>query len=82
VTRENKQENLTVEEALKTYTLNAAYASFDEDKKGSIEAGKLADLTVLSEDPYAILADRIKDVKVEMTIVDGKIVYTRKRFSP
>jgi predicted amidohydrolase YtcJ len=67
-----------VEEALKTYTLNAAYASFDETKKGTIEAGKLADLTVLSDDLLNIPPEDIKRTRVEMTIVNGKIVYTRK----
>lgn len=78
VTREEFiEENLTVEEALKTYTLNAAYASFDEDKKGTIEVGKFADLTVLSEDLFKIPPKKIPDIRVEMTIVDGKIVYER-----
>jgi predicted amidohydrolase YtcJ len=79
VARKNSaEENLTVEEALKTYTLNAAYASFDETKKGTIEAGKLADLTVLSDDLLNIPPEDIKRTRVEMTIVNGKIVYTRK----
>jgi predicted amidohydrolase YtcJ len=72
------EERLTVEEALKTYTLNAAYASFDEDKKGVIKAGKFADLTILSDDILQIPPDKIRNVAVEMVIVDGKIVYTRK----
>ena len=72
------EENLTVEEALKTYTLNAAYASFDENNKGTIEVGKFADLTVLSDDLFDVPPDKIKRVKVEMTIVNGKIVYSRK----
>lgn len=71
------EESLGVEEALKTYTLNAAYASFDENNKGTIEAGKFADLTVLSEDLLNLPPDEIKRAKVEMTIVDGKIVYSR-----
>jgi len=66
-----------VEEALKTYTLNAAYASFDENKKGTIEVGKFADLTVLSDDLLDVPLGEIKKAKVEMTIVDGKIVYSR-----
>jgi predicted amidohydrolase YtcJ len=70
-----REENLTVEEALRTYTTNAAYSSFDENKKGTIEAGKLADLTVLSTDLFSISPDDIKNVQVEMTIVDGKVVY-------
>jgi len=72
-----KEESLTVEEALKTYTVNAAYASFDENVKGTIEVGKHADFVVLSEDILAVPPDRIRDVKVEMTVVGGKIVYTR-----
>lgn len=78
VARRNfSEESLTVEEALKTYTLNAAYASFDEDIKGTIEVGKLADLTVLSEDIFNVPREEIKNISVEMTIVDGKIVYIR-----
>ncbi|MEM3874094.1 MAG: amidohydrolase [Candidatus Bathyarchaeia archaeon] len=73
------EESLTVGEALKTYTLNAAYASFGEKVKGTIEVGKLADLTVLSEDIFKVPPDGIRDVKVEMTIVGGKIVYERKK---
>jgi len=72
------EEKLTIEEALRTYTLNAAYASFDENKKGTIEAEKLADLTILSDDMAKITPDKIKDVKVEMVIVDGKVVYAGK----
>jgi len=72
-----KEESLTVEEALRTYTLNAAYASFDEGKRGTIEVGKLADLTVLSEDPFKVEPDQIRHISVEMTIVGGKIVYAR-----
>ena len=76
VARKNfAKESLTVEEALKTYTINAAYASFDEDKKGTIEAGKLADMTILSDDLFEVQPDEIRRVKVEMTIVDGKVVY-------
>ena len=71
------EESLTVEEALKTYTVNAAYASFDEKNKGTIESGKFADLTVLSDDPFSVPPDEIRRVTVEMTIVDGKIVYER-----
>lgn len=70
------EESLTVEEALKTYTLNAAYASFDENNKGIIEVGKFADLTVLSDDLLSVPPDEIERVRVEMTIVDGKIVYS------
>ena len=74
-------ERLSVEEALKTYTLNAAYASFDENKKGMIEPGKLADITILSADLFEVPPDEIRNVRAEMTIVDGKIVYATKEFS-
>jgi len=70
-------ENITPEEALKMYTLHAAYASFCEDKKGSVEVGKYADLTVLSDDPRSVPAEKIKDITIEMVITDGKVVYSR-----
>jgi len=73
------EEQLTVDEALRLYTINAAYGSFEEHVKGSIETGKLADLVVLSKDPYKIAPEQIKDIKVEMTIVGGSIIYTRKQ---
>jgi predicted amidohydrolase YtcJ len=72
------EERLSPEEVLKTYTVNAAYASFDEFKRGTIEVGKLADLTILSDDPLKVSPEAIKDVVVEMTVVDGKVVYERK----
>lgn len=71
------EENLTVEEALRTYTVNAAYASFEEDEKGTIEVGKFADITVLSDDLLSIPPEKIREVKVEMTVVGGKIVYKK-----
>jgi hypothetical protein len=80
VTRKSfPQENLTVKEALRMYTVNAAYASFDENERGTIEVGKLADLTILSADPLSVPLDDIKKIRVQMTIVDGKIVYARHR---
>lgn len=78
VARKNSDERLTLEEALRSYTLDAAYASFDENRKGSVEVGKFADLTILSDDLFSISLEKIKDVSVEMTIVDGKIVYAKQ----
>lgn len=72
------EEKLSVEEALKAYTVNAASASFDEDKRGLIAVGKFADLVVLSDDLFGVSPDEIRDMKVEMVIVGGKVVYTRK----
>lgn len=73
-------ESITVKQALPLYTINSAYASFEEKLRGSTEVGKLADLVVLSDDPLAIPTDRIGDIKVDMTIVDGEVVYTREHF--
>lgn len=66
---------LTKEEALQLFTTNAAFSLFEEDRKGSIEPGKLADLAVLSDDPVAVEDERLKDIQVLMTIVDGRIAY-------
>ncbi|MEJ2241212.1 MAG: amidohydrolase [Candidatus Bathyarchaeota archaeon] len=71
------EEQITVDEALRMYTLNAAYASFEENVKGSIENGKLADLTVLSDDPQTVPVNEIGKISVEMTIIGGKIVYQK-----
>ena len=73
------EENLTVEEALETYTVNAAYASFDESKRGTIETGKLADLTILSDDPFTVKPDNIRKIKAEMTIIGGNVEYEDKK---
>jgi hypothetical protein len=70
-------QRISVHEAIKCYTKNAAYASFEESIKGSIEPGKLADLVALSEDPYEN-PQQIKDIKVALTIQSGEIVYQRR----
>jgi len=73
-------ERVSPMQALRMFTLNGAYASFEEGLKGSLEQGKLADLVVLSQDPLTIPPEEIKDVQVEMTVVDGNVVYTSKTF--
>jgi predicted amidohydrolase YtcJ len=79
VTREVfPEERVTVDEALCMYTVNAAYASCEETLKGAIEQGKLADFTVLSGDPRAVPPDKIEDIKVELTIIGGRIVYQKQ----
>ena len=68
-------QRISVEEALRLYTLNGAYASFDESKKGSIEAGKLADMVVLAEDITSVDPYTIKDIPIVETVIDGEIAY-------
>jgi len=70
-------ERLTVQEALRTYTIWAAKHVFMEDRIGSLETGKYADLVVWNEDLYTIPTDRLKDLKVEMTMLNGEIVYKK-----
>ncbi len=69
------EECVSAKQALAMYTINAAYASFEEDIKGSITAGKLADMVVLSDDPLKSPPEQIKDIRVEMTIIDGRVVW-------
>ena len=71
------EQRLTVEEALCMYTLDAAYCSGKENVKGSIEDGKLADITVLSSDPWQVPTSQIKDINVEMVVVDGQIIFSK-----
>lgn len=74
-------EAITMKEALRAYTIAAAYAAFEEKEKGSIEEGKFADLAVWEQNLYTIPPEpeKIKDLKVVMTILDGKIVYQDKK---
>ena len=69
------EEAVTVEEAIHLHTVAPAYFNFDEDVKGSIQTGMLADFVVLSEDILAVEPDRIRDLVVERTYVGGKEVY-------
>jgi hypothetical protein len=71
------EQKIRVEDALKAYTLTNAYAAFEEKEKGSIVAGKFADLVVLSENILALPPDGIRDVKVDLTMVGGTVVYER-----
>jgi predicted amidohydrolase YtcJ len=71
------KERMTREQALRSYTLDAAYGAFEENLKGSIEPGKLADFTVLSKDIMTIPEDNILETEVVMTIVNGKVQFNK-----
>jgi predicted amidohydrolase YtcJ len=70
-----QSQKISVKEALKLYTTHSAYQQLDEDKLGSIEEGKLADMVVLGEDILTVDPERIKDISIERTIIEGKTVY-------
>ena len=72
------EEKLTREQALRSYTLDAAYGAFEENIKGSIQVGKLADFTVFSQDIMTVPETELLKTEVMMTIVGGKILYTKK----
>ncbi|MEO7651139.1 MAG: amidohydrolase family protein, partial [Bryobacteraceae bacterium] len=69
-------QRMTREEALRSWTLDAAYAAFEEKTKGSIEPGKLADFVMLSRDIMTVAPTDILKTRVRMTVVGGEIVYT------
>ncbi len=71
------EQKLSVHQALTAYTLGSAYASFEENIKGSLEAGKLADMTVLSGNPYQLPPEELKNIDIEMTIMNGQVVYCK-----
>ena len=69
------EQAISREEALRMWTLNGAYLSFEEGIKGSIEPGKLADLAVISKDYLTCPVEEVKDIEALETMVDGRIVY-------
>ncbi|MBL7734276.1 MAG: amidohydrolase family protein, partial [Chitinophagaceae bacterium] len=73
----NPEQALSRKEALQLYTINNAYAAFEENSKGSIEPGKLADLVVLSDDILNCPVDDIRNIKARLTMVNGRIVYQK-----
>lgn len=70
------EEAVTVEEAIRAYTIESARHTFDEEEKGSIEVGKLADMVVLGEDPLTVEPERIREIPVLRTIIAGEVVYS------
>jgi predicted amidohydrolase YtcJ len=73
------EQKLTVAEAIEAYTMGSAYAEFQEQEKGSITPGKLADMVLLSDDIFSIDPAKIRDVKVLKTMVGGKVVWDQDR---
>ena len=71
-------QRMSREEALRSYTLNAAYSGFEEKIKGSLTPGKLADITVLSKDILTVPEEEIAGAEVVYTIVGGKVMYSRQ----
>ena len=71
------EECISIEDALKTYTINGAYAAFEENIKGSISVGKLADLIILDRNPLGVPKEEIKKIQVLETIIRGKTVYKK-----
>ena len=71
-------ERITPFEALRAITADAAWQNFEEDRKGTLEIGKLADLVVLSDDPLAIDPMKIRDIQILETIKDGQRIYSAK----
>lgn len=72
------EERIDVETALRAYTVNNAYAAREEDLKGSLAPGKLADLVVLDQDPFEVPPAQLKDVRVVMTMLGGEVVFERE----
>jgi predicted amidohydrolase YtcJ len=84
VTRKNAEgevvgpeEKVSMQDAIRGYTEHSAYLSWEEDTKGTLEVGKLADIIVLDSDPLTVPEDKILDMKVNMTFLGGKLVYNR-----
>ena len=71
------RQKVDILDAIRMFTYNGAYASFEEDKKGSLEVGKLADIVMLSQDITSIHPEKLMEVEVLMTIIDGKIVFSK-----
>ena len=71
------EQKIKPEEALKAYTVTAAYAAFEEKEKGSLEIGRLGDFVVLSDDPLSVRPEAIEKIQVDATVVGGRVVYQR-----
>jgi hypothetical protein len=79
VLHENPDERLSLKEALEAYTVSPAHASGERESKGTIEVGKLADVAVLRTSPFEVAVDQIQSIRVTLTILNGKVVFSRSR---
>ena len=73
VNHPNADERVSLHKTLEMFTVTAAWSAFEEKDKGTIEPGKLADLVVLSDDPFAVDSHKIADIKIEQVFVGGQI---------
>ena len=71
----NAEQRMSRLEALRSYTINNAFAAFEEDIKGSLTVGKLADITVLSQDILTVAEDEIPNTEIVYTIIGGEVMY-------
>jgi len=76
------EQKITVEEALRAYTRGSAYAAFDDAERGILKAGALADFAIIDRDLTRLSPDSIRDARVSLTAVGGRVVYERKATAP
>ena len=79
VNHSNPAEAVSVQDALRMCTRNGYYASFDDQERGTLEAGKVADMVILSDDPYTVPAEEIRNLKVEKLILGGQDYRSARR---
>lgn len=79
VNHSNAAEAVTIQDALRMCTYNGYYATFDEIERGSLEKGKVADMVILSDNPYTVSSEKIKELRVEKLILSGKEYRTQSR---
>ena len=75
--RMGPQQGVTIDEGLRMFTRSGAFASFEEESKGTITPGKLADLVVLSGDPRALTPEDLPSLSLKMTVLDGRFAFER-----
>ena len=71
------EQRISIDQALKVGTINGAYASYEENVKGSISHGKFADFVLLEQDPHSVDPDKLKDIRIMRTVVGGTTAYLR-----